>query len=178
MKKFYTYCVKTIVVTFFTVVVFTGANLLAFSENKSTVLYNNSFSFFSSSAIEKKILELINKERRKRRLDELSWDSRLAGLARSYSGKMARENFFGHRDSKGNSLVDRAREYNIKNWSGLGENLYFSKGIDDPTSSAVTGWLKSPGHRANLLNSSWTTTGIGIAKAKDGRIYITQVFMK
>lgn len=166
-----------IAVLFFTAIVFTSGNFRA-NDDRSQFIFFNGSSFFSKATGEKKVFELINEERRKRRLNDLVWDSRLGSLARAYSSKMANENFFSHRDLKGKSLVDRANDFNITNWSGLGENLYFCRGYDDPTDRAVEGWLKSPGHRANLLKSSWTSTGIGIAKASDGRIYVTQVFMR
>ncbi len=166
-----------IVVLFFTSIVFTSGNLLAKDDGSQNVFSNGS-SFFSKATGEKKIFELINEERRKRNLNSLVWDSKLGSLAGAYSGKMATENFFSHKDLKGKSLADRASDFNITNWSGLGENLYYCKGYDDPTEHAVEGWLNSAGHRANLLKSSWTSTGIGIAKASDGRIYVTQVFMR
>ena len=37
------------------------------------------------------------------------------------------------------------------------------------------GWMKSPGHRANLMNPRYTKIGIGIV-AKGGYVYATQIF--
>ena len=179
MTKKFSRGLNTIIVLFLATIVFTSGNIRASDHRNQFSFDFGSFSFsFSNSSDEKKILELVNQERRKRRLNDLVWDSKLGNLARSYSSKMANENFFGHKDSKGKSLIDRANDFNITNWTGLGENLYFCKGYDDPTEPALAGWLKSPGHRTNMLKNSWTSTGIGIAKASDGRIYVTQVFMK
>ena len=42
----------------------------------------------------------------------------------------------------------------------------------------VEGWLNSKGHRENIEGNS-TYTGIGLAKASDGRIYFTpQIFLQ
>lgn len=40
----------------------------------------------------------------------------------------------------------------------------------------VQGWMESPGHRRNLLNPRHQTEGLGLARAEDDRIYITQNF--
>lgn len=137
-----------------------------------------SFAFkWSADSDERAILDLINEERRKRRLNALMWDNKLGQLARSYSRKMARENFFSHYDSKGNNLENRARDFKIT-WTSIGENLYFCKGFDNPAEAAVEGWLKSPSHRANMLGRNWSATGIGLAETRDGRVYVTQIFLR
>ncbi len=169
--------VKALIVVFLASVIFSNVNVLANDNLDNSTVFYSSFSF-SKSLGEKKILELVNDERRKRRLNSLAWDSKLANLARAYSSQMARENFFGHKDRKGNSLIERAKNFNITDWNGIGENLYYCKGYDDPSEPAIAGWMKSSGHRANMLNSSWKSTGIGVAKSSDGKIYITQVFLK
>jgi uncharacterized protein YkwD len=41
----------------------------------------------------------------------------------------------------------------------------------------VTAWMNSQGHRENILNSSFTDIGVGIAKNSSGSIYWTQMFI-
>lgn len=127
---------------------------------------------------ENSIHDLVNNERRRRGLSELSWDGKLANLAREYSGKMARESFFSHFDRDGDSVIERARQSNIKRWNKIGENLFFCEGYDNFDALAVRGWLDSPEHRRNMLDPQFNATGIGIARTRDGRIYITQVFIR
>ena len=127
---------------------------------------------------ENSIHDLVNNERRRRGLSELSWDEKLANLARSYSREMARESFFSHFDRDGNSVVERAQKSNIKRWNKIGENLFFCEGYDDFDALAVRGWLNSPEHRRNMLDPQFNVTGIGVARTRDGRIYITQVFIR
>lgn len=127
---------------------------------------------------EREIFELINEERSKKGLGELNWDSSLSRLARAYSQKMARENFFSHYDRSGEAVDGRARRMRIKNWSKIGENLFFSQGYGNPNELAVRGWMKSNSHRQNILDPDYTDSGIGIAESDDGRIYITQVFVE
>ena len=125
---------------------------------------------------EGRILSLINRERSKIGLDQLSWDDRLADLARRYSEKMARDNLFEHIDNEGNDVVARARQSRIRGWSKIGENLFTCTPTDELAKLSVRGWMHSPTHRENILDPEWHGTGIGIAYAQDGEIYITEVF--
>ena len=130
----------------------------------------------AQSQNENDVFERINRERLKMRLSSLAWDDGLAKVARDYSRKMAREGFFDHYDRQGRTVTDRAEAARIMNWKGIGENLFFCDEHPYFTETAVRGWMKSPTHRSNILERSWTATGIGIATARDGSIYITQVF--
>jgi uncharacterized protein YkwD len=87
---------------------------------------------------------------------------------------MAREGFFDHYDPNGKTVLDRAAR--LKNWSSIGENLFVCDDHPEFATIAVRGWMKSPTHRTNMLDRNWTATGIGIATARDGSIFITQVF--
>jgi uncharacterized protein YkwD len=124
------------------------------------------------------IFELVNRERRRRAAGALKWNDQLANVARNYSRQMARENFFGHSDRRGRSLHDRLDAANIDDWAGIGENLFFCKGYDDYAALSIRGWLESSSHRRNMLNPTFTETGIGVATAGDGRVYVTQIFLK
>jgi len=125
---------------------------------------------------ESRILSLINRERSKVGLGQLSWDDRLADLARRYSEKMAHDHLFEHIDSDGNDVVARARQSRIRGWSKIGENLFMSSPTGELPTLSVRGWMHSPSHKENILDPDWHGTGIGIAYARDGDIYITEVF--
>lgn len=122
------------------------------------------------------IYELVNRERARMRLGQLQWDDQLADLARSYSEQMADENFFSHYDHSGETVVQRAQQQRIKGWERIGENLFTTRGLDNISAFAVRGWMRSPSHRENILDRGWDATGIGIAVARDGKVYITEVF--
>ena len=123
---------------------------------------------------ENEIFILVNRERSRVRLGELEWDDRLAKVARDYSRRMAREGFFGHHDPDGKTVLERADR--IPGWVRIGENLFVCEDQPSYTAVAIRGWLKSPTHRTNMLDRTWTATGIGIATARNGDIFITQVF--
>lgn len=127
---------------------------------------------------ERKIFDLINKERNRKKIEELIWNPKLAELARSYSEKMARERFFSHFDRNGNDVAERAKNMRITKWKLIGENLFMSDDYEKIEQTAVKGWMKSPTHRDNILEEKFNETGVGLARSRDGMIYITQVFIQ
>jgi uncharacterized protein YkwD len=42
--------------------------------------------------------------------------------------------------------------------------------------SAVSAWMKSPGHKANILNGTYRLIAVGASQDEDGRWYVAQVF--
>ena len=40
----------------------------------------------------------------------------------------------------------------------------------------MASWMTSPPHRANILSAKYTETGVGMARAENGRVYTVQVF--
>ena len=124
------------------------------------------------------IFERVNRERERNGLQQLDWDDETARVARAYSVRMAREGFFEHIDPDGNSVVERAEQSRLRHWSIIGENLFMCEAYNDFTRLAVSGWLKSPTHRQNMLDRRWSATGIGVAQDRGGRIYVTQVFLE
>lgn len=59
----------------------------------------------------------------------------------------------------------------------MGENIGHNSGYQDVAAAAVEGWLRSPAHRAEMLDREYSHSGIGVARAADGSFYITQVFV-
>jgi uncharacterized protein YkwD len=177
MRKIYTLSVKALLVIFIATILFVGGDTFAKSVNFEPNITGNTLAAYPVKEIELRVFNLINAERSKRNLRNLTFDSGLSKVARSHSLAMAKENFFSHYGADGSTVVDRAKDFKITNWRKIGENLFTCRGYDDPETVAIRGWLKSPSHRKNMLSGSWTATGIGVALSKDGDIYITQVFV-
>jgi uncharacterized protein YkwD len=129
----------------------------------------------AASSLERRAFDLVNAERAKYGLPTLVWDGDLCRMARLHSEKMARLNFFDHEGPDGD-LPNRARESGIR-WRSLAENIALNQGYDDPVTLAVDQWMRSTGHRENILRRIFTHSAIGIARSKDGSIYLTQVFI-
>ena len=133
---------------------------------------------FSAAPDEYETFELVNRERTRRGLEEMVWDDDLAELARDYSRRMSRERFFDHYDPDGRTVLDRAIAAHIRGWDRIGENLFTGNGIDHYPVFAVRGWMNSRTHRDNILYRQWKATGVGMAVGRDGRVFMTQVFVQ
>jgi uncharacterized protein YkwD len=131
----------------------------------------------AANGFERRAFELINDERRARGQQPLLWDGELTRLARQHSENMARRNFFSHTDPEGLDTADRAAVGGVCGWRAIAENIAYNQGFDDPVGFAVERWMQSPKHRENILRNSFTHAGIGVSRAADGRVYLTQVFV-
>ena len=87
---------------------------------------------------------------------------------------MLARGFFAHEDPDGNGPGDRVKRFAKRRYVIVGENI--AAGFDS-TGATCRGWMKSPGHRANILRSSFSRIGAGYASGDKhyGRYYV-QVF--
>jgi uncharacterized protein YkwD len=125
---------------------------------------------------ERRAFEATNEMRARNGFSPLSWDSELCRMARAHSEKMALLGFFAHETPEGLRLKDRARAAGIR-FQVIGENIAYNQGVDDPGTFAVQRWMISSGHRANMLSREFRASGIGSFVARDGRVYLTQIFI-
>ena len=70
---------------------------------------------------------------------------------------MSAKNYFSHTSLDGSSMRDRIERQGY-GWSSIGENIAAGYRTAE---SVVTGWMNSPGHRANILNCRFTEIGVG-----------------
>jgi len=106
---------------------------------------------------EQEVLNLVNQERGTAGCAPLTANDQLLAAARGHSDDMALNDFFGHTGSDNSSPGDRIDRQGYR-WSRWGENI--AAGYSSPA-SVMNGWMNSPGHRANILNCSYTEIGIG-----------------
>jgi uncharacterized protein YkwD len=126
--------------------------------------------------VERRAFDLTNAERQASGLSLLVWDNAVAELARSHARNMAENKFFSHKSADGETVDGRAKQMGVR-WLGIGENIATMKGYDDPASVAVQNWMRSTGHKRNILNGQFQVSAIGAAVANDGTIYFAQVFI-
>jgi len=117
--------------------------------------------------LEASVLHEINAVRRSHGLRALRLSAPLSAAARQHSFEMAQRGYFAH-DSANGSRFDRriARYYPMGHrayWS-VGENLLWSS-PDVDAARALTMWLNSPEHRANLLSARWREIGLSAVHA-------------
>ena len=129
--------------------------------------------------IAKETFRLINKERTKNGLKPLVWDSTILTYSTNKSKDMAKNNYFGHYDLKGKYTYNYMRENGVK-FSLWAENLITANNTNNVSSIAkdmVNRWMKSSGHKSNILNKSATKSAVGIYISNNA-IYGTQIFLK
>lgn len=118
------------------------------------------------------VVSLVNQERQAAGLGSLKSDSKLAALAQQKAEDMAEKGYFSHTSPTYGSAFDmlKAADYSYRT---AGENI--AKG--QKTAEAVmNGWMNSPGHRANILDSGYTKIGVGYATNGSGTPYWVQIF--
>jgi uncharacterized YkwD family protein len=116
-------------------------------------------------------VRLVNIERQKAGLSPLSVSNKLSDVARLKSKDMADNRYFSHTSPTYGSPFDMMKQFGIS-YRTAGENI--AKGYLS-AESVVNGWMNSSGHRANILNPSFGTIGVGAYKTGN-TFYWTQMF--
>ena len=111
----------------------------------------------SVSSYESEVVRLVNAERAKYGLAPLSHNWELSRVARYKSQDMADKGYFSHNSPTFGSPFDMMKAFGIS-YRTAGENI--AKGQRSPA-AVVNAWMNSSGHRANILNSSYTQIGVG-----------------
>jgi len=127
--------------------------------------------------LERYCFDGVNSERKSNGLADLRFFDDLVPVARRYSRRMAEEGFFAHVDPDGMTLKFRLAEARIKS-SERAENLSRVGGFLNPIPEVVKSWMKSPGHRQNILDGKYTHSAVGIWISSDDLIYVTQIFIR
>ena len=143
------------------------------NQGTSTNTNNNTGTISTSMNNDEKVVyDLINKQRAQNGLSPLKENSELQRVARIKAQDMVNNNYFSHTSPTYGSPFDMMKSFKIS-YNTAGENI----AGNSSNSSAVTAWMNSPGHRANILNSSFNQTGIGVVTgSKYGKIYV-QMFI-
>jgi uncharacterized protein YkwD len=109
---------------------------------------------------------VLNAERERHGLRPLKLNKRLSRAARRHADDMARHNYFAHDSLGGRSFVDRIRQTgylrDANRW-WVGENLAWGTHGQSAPRAVTRMWMDSPGHRANILSTSFSEVGIGLA---------------
>ena len=132
----------------------------------------------SLTAIERQVLDCVNRERVRHGLARVRAQADLTRAARAHSRDMAHQSYFAHASAAGQTYVQRVIDcgYERTGWSRwtVGENIYSARvGTLLATAQVVvTRWMGSPEHRRVLLASVFRDAGIGVHEA-GGTKYFT-----
>jgi len=105
---------------------------------------------------------LINAQRARHRLAPLTENTLLQRAAELHSLDMAKRKFFEHRNPDG---VEPAARIVRQGYPPIlvGENLAWGELAESTPANVVALWLKSPGHRANMIEAGYREIGVGLA---------------
>ncbi|MQS16140.1 CAP domain-containing protein [Streptomyces kaniharaensis] len=104
------------------------------------------------------VLDLTNEQRAQNGCGPLTGNVKLQAAAQGHSNDMAARDFFDHTNPDGDNPGQRIDATGYQG-RGLGENI--ARGQADPA-TVVDGWMRSPEHRANILNCAFTELGVGV----------------
>jgi uncharacterized protein YkwD len=128
----------------------------------------------AAASVEASIRGCANRHRESRGMRALQHDPTLDRAAELHARRMLSKGFFDHKDPSGDGPGDRVKRYAKRRYVIVGENI--AAGYES-VGAACRGWMNSPGHRENILRSSFTRIGAGYAYGSRhfGRYYV-QVF--
>ena len=124
----------------------------------------------SVTSFESEVVRLVNDIRRQNGLSPLTQDWELSRVARYKSQDMRDKGYFSHTSPTYGSPFQMIRAFGLS-YRTAGENI--ARGYSTPQ-AVVNGWMNSSGHRANILNASFTKIGVGYVA--NGH-YWTQMFI-
>lgn len=133
------------------------------------------------AALERDVIRVVNGTRSSTDAPPLSPSDAMMRAARGHAEELARRGVLDHGSSTPGreTFARRLAAEGAPAWTLAGENLielpYVAVDVAD---EAVTGWLGSPSHRSQMLEPSYTDTGVGIARDESGNWYVVQLFIR
>ena len=122
------------------------------------------------SSYESEVIRLVNEIRQQNGLRPLAANWELSRVARYKSQDMRDNGYFSHNSPTYGTPFQMLSAFGLS-YRTAGENI--AKGYASPQ-AVVNGWMNSSGHRANILNASYTQIGVGYVSRGN---YWTQLFI-
>ena len=122
------------------------------------------------TAYENEVIRLVNEERAKQGLKALTANWELSRVARYKSQDMVTNKYFSHTSPTYGTPFQMIKNFGIS-YRTAGENIAYGQRTPQ---AVVNAWMNSSGHRANILNSSYTQIGVGYVASGN---YWTQMFI-
>ena len=128
--------------------------------------------------LERDLVALTNADRTSNGVVALLVDDRLVGAARERSDDMVTRNYFAHEiPPTGTRVFDLILSRGV-DYEYAAENIGFNNAPRGGSVQHIQGeFLRSPGHRTNLLRDRWSFIGVGAVPGTD-RTLFTVLFMK
>lgn len=124
-----------------------------------------------TSSMTERVVELVNQERAAVGAAALTSDPELNKVAALRAQELVQK--FDHTRPNGSDCFSAISEAGISCWTA-GENIAAGQ---SSAKSVMDDWMNSPGHKANILSTSFTKIGVGLYKTSSGYgYYWVQVF--
>jgi hypothetical protein len=117
----------------------------------------------SASASPSSMLGSVNASRANAGLPAYTWNSHLASVAAEQARRMAKQTKLYHNPNLASDVGD---------YRWVGENV----GYGPSTGVIQNAFMKSPAHKANILDDNFTQIGIAEVRDTKGRLWVAQVF--
>lgn len=125
-------------------------------------------------SLEDEVIRLVNVERSKYGLQSLTKNWEASRVARYKSQDMIDKGYFAHISPTYGSPFQMMEDFGLR-FSAAAENIAYGQ---TTAQDVMNAWMNSDGHRANILNRSYSQIGVGAAKSYNGTLYWTQMFLK
>ena len=116
------------------------------------------------------VASLVNAARQDAGLSELELDADLCAAAQARAQEIAQS--FSHTRPDGSSCFTILEEFGIS-YRAAGENIAMGQHTPE---EVMDGWMNSSGHRANILNGTFTSIGVGYYVDGAGAAHWVQIF--
>ena len=103
------------------------------------------------------VLNIVNAERSKQGLKPLTLSENLTHIAKMKAQDMAVKNYFDHTSPTYGTPFEMLQTFGVT-YKTAGENIAAGQKTAE---EVMQSWLNSSGHRANILNPSYTEIGVG-----------------
>lgn len=147
-----------------------GPSTSSASSSDRSIVHTIGNTLYDADRIGREALQLTNVFRAKHNLPPLTWSQPIAEIGKGHSRDMGD----GRAPFNHDGFDERVARYPVPSM-GAAENLAWCSESVDAARIAVDGWIKSPGHRANLL-ARHSHCGIGVYRSPSAKIYLTQLF--
>jgi uncharacterized protein YkwD len=125
-----------------------------------------------ASVAELQLFNSANRARRSQGLPALSWNDALAAAARRHAGLMAQRRSAEHGFAGEPGLASRVTQAGAR-FVWLSENVAQGPGVE----TIQAEFVRSPNHRANILDSDMDSVGVGIVE-RGGKLFAVEDFSK
>jgi uncharacterized protein YkwD len=128
------------------------------------------------AGLEEELHRGVNAVRAEQHLIPLERRADLDAVALAHSRDMVARHYLAHESPEGHNAVDRLEGARVGAFTLAAENIGITD-RPDPNQEILRAWMASEVHRTNIVAPPFNATGIGIARAPNGSLVYTQVFV-